>query len=191
MNKWRSLGKLLTLILRHEPHKFNIKLTQDGFASVNALANAINGIPKFSWVTPKDIVYVARIDDKGRFELKEINGELHIRAIYGHSKDLDVCIEYSLVKVGEIKYLYHGTQRDKLESIIREGIKAMNRKYVHLSATIRDALEVAKRRKGIPVVTIIDAERMLLDGIKIYRATKKVYLVDHVPPKYIVKWLEF
>ena len=190
MDKYRSLGKLLTLILRHEPHKFGIELSGDGYAPLSKLVVAIRNLPRFSWVTSKDILHVVKTDDKHRFELKTEKGEIFIRARYGHSKNLNIRIEYPLVKAGEIKYLYHGTQKERLNAIMREGLKPMDRKYVHLSATIRDALEVAKRRKGKHIVLVVDAERMIRDGIKIYRATQRTFLVDYVPPSYIVKALE-
>ena len=191
MDRLKSLSKLLTLILRHKPYDFGVKLSIDGFASIKELVEAIRRIPRFSWASEKDIIRVARTDEKNRFELKKMEGEIYIRARYGHSRDLNIRIEYPVVRVGEIRYLYHGTQKENLGSILREGIKAMDRKYVHLSASIKDALEVAKRKRGKHVVLVVDADRMLRDGIKIYRATTRTFLVDYVPPKYIVKSLEF
>ncbi|WP_252901185.1 RNA 2'-phosphotransferase [Vulcanisaeta sp. JCM 14467] len=77
------------------------------------------------------------MDPKGRFEVRDGM----IRARYGHNKSLNVDIRYDVDN--EVSVLYHGTTKEALTRIMREGIKPMNRKYVHLVLDLRDAYEVA------------------------------------------------
>jgi putative RNA 2'-phosphotransferase len=63
----------------------------------------------------------------------------------------------------------------------------MKRKWVHLSPTAETAIEIGKRRTAHPVVLEVDAEAAREDGMKLYRATGKVFLSGPVPRKYIKK----
>ncbi|MHA1615986.1 MAG: RNA 2'-phosphotransferase [Candidatus Njordarchaeales archaeon] len=184
-SKMISLSKFLSLLLRHRPDLLDLKMRKDGFVRVEELLRKVRKRPGFGWVTEEDIKFLVKNDPKQRFELKYENGELFIRARYGHSKALKINVRYNPVKLGKIKYLYHGTRADVLPWILREGLKPMARKYVHLSPTPADAMEVAKRRKGKPVILQIDVEEFLKDGGKIWKATEKVYLAKEIPPKYI------
>lgn len=179
------LSKFLSLLLRHRPDLLDLRMRKDGFVDVSELLNKLRKRKTFKWVTLDDVKYLVRIDKKKRFELKEEKGRLFIRARYGHSKSLPVKIKYEKVRPGEIKELFHGTRADVLPWILREGLKPMARKYVHLSPTPEDALLVASRRRGKPVILRIDVESFLKDGGVIYKASEKVYLAEEIPPKYL------
>ncbi len=183
MNRRKSLSKFLSLLLRHKPDILDLKMDKHGFVNVKELIAKIRRRPGFGWVTFDDIKILVEHDGKNRFEMIERDGEYYIRARYGHSKQLDVDIEYEEVK--DVKVLYHGTNAKVLPWILREGLKPMARKYVHLSPTPEDAMIIARRRRGKPVILKIDAESFIKDGGKIYKATEKVYLAKYIPPKYI------
>ncbi|MHA1589924.1 MAG: RNA 2'-phosphotransferase [Candidatus Njordarchaeales archaeon] len=180
-----TLSKFLSLLLRHRPDILDLKMRRDGFVNARELIKKIKRRPGFGWVTIDDIKLLVTNDPKQRFELKYEEGELLIRARYGHSRSLPIRIQYKPIQLGEVKYLYHGTRADVLPWILREGLKPMARKYVHLSPSPEDAIEVAKRRKGKPVILQIDVESFLKNGGKIWKATDKVYLAKEIPPKYI------
>ena len=180
-----TLSKFLSLLLRHRPDILDLKMRRDGFVNARELVKKIKRRPGFGWVTIDDIKLLVTNDPKQRFELKYEEGELLIRARYGHSRSLPIRIQYKPIQLGEAKYLYHGTRADVLPWILREGLKPMARKYVHLSPSPEDAIEVAKRRKGKPVILQIDVESFLKNGGKIWKATDKVYLAKEIPPKYI------
>ena len=95
-------------------------------------------------------------------------------------------IEYHKLKVNELpSVLYHGTISSRLSSILKEGIKPMKRKYVHLSLTIEDALIVGLRRKkkGDKVVILeVDPASLIEKGYDIFKASETVFLVKKVPP---------
>ena len=81
--------------------------------------------------------------------------------------------------------LYHGTAFKNLESIKKEGIKKMNRQYVHLSADVETAKNVATRHSGKYIILEIDTEFMLKENCKFYLSENKVWLTDFVPSKFI------
>lgn len=180
-----KLGKFLSLLLRHKPDILNLNIRNDGFVEVKELVEKIKKVKKFGWVSEKDIVEAVKSDEKDRFEMVKIDGKSYIRARYGHSRDLDIKIDYPTIDSEEIDVLYHGTNAKVLPWILREGLKPMNRKYVHLSPTPEDALIVSKRRRGKSVILKIDAKKFIIDGGKIWRAGRKTFLAEAIPPEYI------
>jgi putative RNA 2'-phosphotransferase len=84
-----------------------------------------------------------------------------------------------------VKSLYHGTTPSVASKILREGLKPMKRRQVHLSPTVEVAEEVRMRRTKNPVVLEIGAETAIRDGMRFYRATAKVYVCGTVSPKYV------
>lgn len=182
-DRMKTLSKFLSLVLRHKPDILDLHMDMEGFVNVKELLAKIRQKKTFSWVSFDDIKLLVETDGKHRFELIERGGEYFIRARYGHSKSLKVKIRYT--PMTGIKYLYHGTNAKVLPWILKEGLRPMNRKYVHLSPTPEDALIVARRRRGKPVILLIDAESFMKDGGVIYKATDKVYLAEYIPPKYI------
>lgn len=178
------LSKLISGLLRHYPWEAGIVLDRNGWVNIDELVKGIRTRWKnkemYQWVTREHVIAVAQLDPKNRFEIR---GNM-IRARYGHS--IDVEIEYD----GEYpeKPLYHGTSIDKLDPILHQGLKPMKRKYVHMTTSIDDALENA-RRHGEPVVLEIDVACLKENKIPVYRATKTIYLAPKVPPQCIKRVL--
>ena len=81
--------------------------------------------------------------------------------------------------------LLHGTAEKAVEGIRREGIKKGQRHHVHLSEREETAGAVGKRH-GRLVVFEVAAGRMHRDGFAFFRTPNGVWLVDHVPPEYVV-----
>lgn len=65
-----------------------------------------------------------------------------------------------------------------------EGLKPMNRLYVHLSKDEETAVKVGKRH-GHPVVLKVNAKEMYDAGKKFYLSQNGVWLTKHVDKKYI------
>ena len=66
----------------------------------------------------------------------------------------------------------------------QEGLKSMNRQYVHLSETTEDAIKVGKRH-GDPVVLAINTQKVIDDGRDFYRVPKGIWLIERVMPEYL------
>jgi putative RNA 2'-phosphotransferase len=80
--------------------------------------------------------------------------------------------------------LYHGTPERNLPVILKGGLLKMRRHHVHLSPDEATAKAVGGRR-GRPVVLAVNAGEMCRDGWVFYRSGNGVWLVDHVPPRYL------
>ena len=87
----------------------------------------------------------------------------------------------SIVEPPEL--LYHGTATRFLDSIMREGLKPMNRQFVHISPDIETAIKTGKRH-GKPVVLIINAKQFVSDGNELYLSANGVWQAKAVPTKY-------
>ena len=175
-----KLSKFLALILRHQPERFGLVLDEEGWASLSEVMEILHGLPNFRWATRADVRAVVETgtgDEKRRLEI----AEAHIRARYGHS--LAQPIRYE--PCAPPATLYHGTSPDSLEAIRREGLKPMERQYVHLSPDPETATRVGARRDDRPVVLAVRAAEAHAAGIAFYQADESVYLAKHVPVEYL------
>jgi len=176
------LSKLVSGLLRHFPHEVNLPINSEGWVEIDELVKAIKlrwrNRELYQWVTKEHIIALALLDPKGRFEIRNNM----IRARYGHT--IPVKINYS--EDNKITILYHGTSSTKLKSILKTGIKPMKRIWVHLTTNMEDALSVAKRHRGEPVILTVNANCLRSKGIKVFKATNTIYLVKHVPVDCIV-----
>ena len=92
--------------------------------------------------------------DKIRFELKDDK----IRALYGDSSTL--CIKVNKIPSKPPTILYHGTSHLVIDPIMSEGLRPMNRQYVHLSTNENTAIQIGKRKTGLkeePVIIAVSA----------------------------------
>lgn len=171
-----SLGKFLSLILRHRPETIGITLDHAGWADVEEL---INGITRYGKkIDKKTLERIVLENDKQRYSFNE--DKTKIRANQGHS----ISVELGLKKQTPPPILYHGTAISSLESIKKRGILKQSRQYVHLSKDEKTAISVGVRH-GFPVVLVIDTQAMLADGFVFYLSDNGVWLCEQVPFKYI------
>ena len=103
-----------------------------------------------------------------------------IRASQGHS----VPVELGYVAVQPPPLLYHGTPARNVPVILREGLKPGTRHDVHLSPDVETARRVGARR-GEAVVLVVDAGGLARDGARFARSANGVWLVAHVPSRYV------
>lgn len=98
-----------------------------------------------------------------------------------------------MISIGELpsnggsntsKILYHGTAKKNLNAILQEGLKSMDRQYVHLSETIEDAIIVGKRH-GEPVVLTIDTKMVIHNGGSFYKVPNGIWLTGDVKSQYL------
>lgn len=172
------LSKFMSLVLRHRAGEFGLTPDAEGFVPLEALAQVV---AEHKGGTLEEILRVVEdgTDTKKRFEIR---GEM-IRARYGHSLDLQAEVEYPPAEPPEI--LYHGTNAQALANIRREGLKAMNRQYVHLSTTPARAKEVAGRRTRQPILLIIRAQAAHQAGVIFHAPEPLHFLARAVPVEFI------
>jgi putative RNA 2'-phosphotransferase len=170
------LSKFLSFILRHDPSKYNLKLDKNGYAQVKDVLSVLKD--RFSQFKEAELFSVIESDSKGRFELKDDK----IRATYGHSIDVE-CPKENIIPP---KVLYHGTSEGSAEVILREGLKPMQRRYVHLSESEEDARAVGLRHTFQPVILEIRAKEAHDQGLEFFKE-KRVYLTKEIPASFIEK----
>lgn len=166
MNNQVQESKRLAYLLRH-----SCLPDHNGWVSISVL------IQEYNFVI-QDLGRIVFEDTKGRFAFS--NDGLSIRALYGHSIDVDL----ELIPSSPPAILHHGTAVKYVERILKEGLKPRKRNYVHLSETTDMAQQVGSRH-GVPIILSVDAKSMVEDGYKFYKAQICVWLVDNVPSKYI------
>ncbi len=171
------LSRFMTALLRHAAPKYGLSLDPEGWVSLGKLLGVMRS--RYPWLRAEHLLAVAHTDPKGRFEVREGL----IRARYGHTLHVELSYPEDL----EIKLLYHGTTSSKVGTILREGLKPMRRRMVHLSPTLEDALINALRWRRTPSIIVVDADKLRSRGVKVFRASHRVYLAKHVPPSCIVK----
>lgn len=172
-----KLSKTISRALRHDPDSFGLVLTVGGWVK---LADLLTGLQKQAiWekLTEADIVELVTRPGKQRFELKDDR----IRALYGHSVTIDLQRERQTPP----RLLYHGTSPEAVNLIRRQGLKAMGRQHVHLSADLETAMMVGKRKTSRPVILTIYAAQAAKQEIPFYHGNHTTWLADFVPPQFI------
>jgi putative RNA 2'-phosphotransferase len=170
------LSKKLSYWLRHRPDAAGLVLDAQGWADMGAVVAALARTG-----TPAGIDRLGTVvgsNDKQRFELSPDGKQ--IRARQGHS----VTVALDWPSVAPPGLLFHGTVGRNLDTILREGLRPMQRHHVHLSPDAETARRVGARR-GIPVIVRVKARDLHAIGVPFFLTTNNVWLVEAVPPQFI------
>lgn len=172
-----NLSKIISLALRHTPEKYNILLDNSGWGDVNTLLISIaKHHSEYADVTYADLISAINSSVKKRHEIND----QRIRALYGHT------INSLIERINAVPpiFLYHGTNSNSLKKIKVQGLKKMTREYVHLSADIEQAKQVASRKTTKPVILKIRSMEAASTGIVFYKETD-VWLCNFIPVEFI------
>lgn len=176
--QYSKLSKILSHALRHSPEEYGLTLDENGWADLNVLLRSIREkVKEFEAITQDDIRVAVEHSSKKRHEILD----MRIRAFYGHSLEARLTYKEALPP----EYLFHGTGLSKVSLIKKEGLKRMERNYVHLSEKREDALIVGKRKDTDVYIFKIEARRASLSGVKFYSAENNVWLADYIPPSFL------
>ena len=176
-----TLSRFISFVLRHKPSAIDLEIDSQGYVEVSKL---IRGMSKVGHII--DLPTLERIvdeDDKNRYSFSRDGSK--IRANQGHSiRGLNL----DLILVDNIDKLYHGTANHNVCDILAQGIKPMQREYVHLTDDIEVAVAVGKRY-GDAIVLEVDTKAMIRDGLNIYKSTNGVFLTKYVSPYYLTEYI--
>ncbi|GAA2496550.1 RNA 2'-phosphotransferase [Winogradskya humida] len=111
------------------------------------------------------------------------DGVERIRASQGHSRRVD--IDLGLAPADPPATLFHGTARQNLASIMRDGLRPGSRHHVHLSPDRRTALAVGRRHSPDVVIFVVDTAAMAAAGHVFHRSENGVWLIAAVPSSYL------
>ncbi|MBQ8966409.1 RNA 2'-phosphotransferase [Ruminococcus sp.] len=173
-----SLGRFISLVLRHEPSAAGLTLDSEGWADTKALISGVCATGrKLDMETLERIV---RENNKQRYSFNADKSK--IRANQGHS--VDVFIDMKIAEPPPV--LYHGTSSAFLDSIKENGILRMSRQYVHLSKDMDTAVKVGSRH-GRPAVLVIDTAKMSADGYVFKISDNNVWQSEDIPWAYVIE----
>jgi putative RNA 2'-phosphotransferase len=170
-------SKFLSLVLRHQPELIGVTLDAAGWVSVDELLRACRA--RGRKITPDELREVVAGSDKQRFSFSE-DGR-RIRANQGHS----VRVELGYRPSAPPDVLFHGTVEKFIPSIREGGLKKGDRHHVHLSPDEETARKVGQRR-GRPFILKVESGRMHREGHQFFLSANGVWLIEHVPPEYLV-----
>lgn len=179
MNKQteNKISKFLSYTLRHHPEDIGLTLDNNGWAIVEDLLEKAK--KKGIHISFKDLKQIVANNDKQRFLFS--SDEHKIKANQGHT----IQVELGLHDTQPPEFLFHGTAKTSLASILKEGLKPMQRHDVHLSFNPEVAKSVGSRY-GVPVILKIKSLEMFNDGLNFQCTPNNVWLTKHVDPKYII-----
>jgi putative RNA 2'-phosphotransferase len=176
-NEKKEASKTISYILRHGPGDIGLKLDSNGWCDIDELIEKLNKWSNTSIMFSQELVEIVVLEsDKQRFSIK--NGK--IRANQGHTTNVD--LEFLIKEPPHV--LYHGSAVQNVDSILKEGLKPMDRHYVHLSFSAETATSVGSRY-GKPVIFSINAKKMHDDGFVFKVSDNDVWLIKEVPAQYI------
>ena len=164
----------MAYVLRHNPVRYGLEPDRHGYVDLDAFF--LIATRRYPGVTPERLRELIAAGGSGRFE---VAGN-RLRARYGHS----IAIEPAGPPVEPPERLYHGTEPERTDAILAEGLKPMGRQMLHLSETTEDALSVARRRTDRPTVLRIHAQEAHRAGI-VFHHEGKVYLAPSIPAQFI------
>ena len=178
-----DISKTVSYALRHKPEEFNLKLDKEGWVDFDVFCKALAEHKPATYVDKETIEKIIAESEKKRFEL--VDGK--IRATYGHSISTKIEFKESIPP----NILFHGTSHKAYDLICKEGLKPMNRQYVHLSVDAATARKVGSRHDRNPVILVIDSPKMYSDGFKFFHsANDGTWMCESVPAKYIIRTVD-
>jgi putative RNA 2'-phosphotransferase len=171
------LLQVLAYALRHNPRQFGVALDEEGFADLDELVIGIR-FSNYDWaLLDRPAVETALLTSSpDRFECRDGR----IRTRYGHTIQLATPGD----RVSPPEILFHGTPAAALAVIARDGLRPMNRAFVHLTASPDYADQVATS-KGGGVVLRIRSREASDAGVEFFQANPRVWLVRELAHQFI------
>lgn len=173
-----AVSRTLSYWLRHAPEAGGFALDAEGWAHTDEVLAGLRS--RFGDVDFDGLLRVVETNDKQRFEFSPDLARL--RARQGHSVEVDLALSPRTPPT----ILYHGTSERFAAAIFAKGLLPMGRHHVHLSHDLETARRVGARRKE-PIVLEVAAGRMHAAGHRFFVTGNRVWLVDRVPPEFLVR----
>ena len=184
-----ALSKKLSKVLRHDALKHKLELNAEGFVSVTALMRSAPF--RGARHSVDDIRAVVASCPKQRFALRQVDGELFIRANQGHTIAVDE--DKLLVPLtAPPPLVFHGTYHAPLSAILAQGLSRMQRTHIHFANGFDAA---SGMRVSCTVLIVVDVRKALADGVKFFTSANGVVLTagnaaGFLEPKYFAAVLD-
>ncbi len=167
-------SRWMSYALRHNPIRYGLTPDRHGFVDFESFFLAAKR--RYPQVSEDRLRGLIEATGGGRFEL----AGNRLRARYGHS----ISIEPVAPPIEPPARLYYGSEAARTDTILAQGLEPRDRRMVHLSETVEDALAIARRKTDRPVVFRVDAQAAQHAGISFY-SEQRVYLVSRIPPQFV------
>ncbi len=171
----RRQSIIMSKILRHSAVKMGLKMDEQGFILVKDLLK----VKRLKNMTLDLLRLLVETNDKKRYELKQIDGIFYIRAVQGHSIDLDDSKLYQDINsTDEIKdVVIHGTFSQFWHLIEATGLNSMTRTHIHMSTGYPgDKKVISGMRKTCDIFIEIDIPLALKNKRKFQMSKNGVIL---------------
>jgi 2'-phosphotransferase len=171
-------SKAMSYLLRHGALKEGLPIRSDGFVPVsNVLAHKTLVSLK---VGPRQLEDIVNNNDKKRYELKDIDGVPHIKAVQGHSMadvhELEL-LPVTLEDLPNFPTVVHGTYFNCWSSIAKQGLSKMGRLHIHFAiGELGDKEVISGMRRSAQVLVFLDLETALKDTIPFFKSPNNVIL---------------
>lgn len=185
------ISKTMSYVLRHGVKELGIAMDDEA----RILVSDLLALPNMSKVSIDELIQVVDNNDKKRFEVQTVNGNLMIRAVQGHSKIFnDVIDEEKLLDeiIMPLEKCIHGTDSNAWEIIKKDGLKPISRMNIHCAISEpEDDQVISGMRTSAKVLIYIDMKKAMVDGIKFYVSILLYFLTKGqngvLDPKYFNK----
>lgn len=172
----KRLSKQMALLLRHAPESAGLILDPEGYVHLHDLVSALRQTTPAASIDMVRAVVEQIEPHKQRYAIVEDC----VRANYGHS--VEDRIEHTPALPPD--ELLHGTSMSSVDKILSEGLRPMQRQYVHLTPDRQLAASVGTRH-GKPCLIVINARAAHAEGILFYKANFTFWLVREMPPRFL------
>lgn len=190
-----KLSKALSSVLRHRAEQLCLKIRPDGFVAIPELLT----LRQFRHLELSDLEEVCASNEKARFTMMTADGIAYIRANQGHTmscvKD-DELLE-PVRSPSELKTVIHGTFRKCWPSILKSGLKPMDRIHIHLlrlQGPLEDPTPALRgMRLNSELAIFIDVVAAMQEGVSFGLSDNGVVLSrglpgqSGIPPRHFLK----
>ena len=170
-------SRWMAYVLRHNPERYGLQTDQHGFVDLDEFMKiAQRRHPDMTLDRLRLLITSGRA---ARFELA---GD-RVRARYGHS----IPVEPVGPPVEPPVQLYYGTDAVRLEALLSSGLNPHDRRLLHLSETVDEALAIARRKSEQPAVVCVRAREASEAGVSFYLESA-VYLASFIPARFLERF---
>ena len=170
-------SRWMAYVLRHNPERYGLQTDQHGFVDVDEFMKiAQRRYPELDMDRLKELIASSGAT---RFEL---SGD-RVRARYGHS----IPVEPVGPPVTPPEELFYGTDLVRLDVLLAAGLNPMDRRMLHLSETVDEALSIARRKSEQPAILRIRAREAADAGVSFY-LEGAVHLASFVPSRFLERF---
>lgn len=169
-----AISKYLSFILRHPRENSRLQMDEEGYIYIEDILKT----RKFrGYLDLPDILHIVQTNDKQRFAVKQdVCGNFMIRATQGHSVEVNLRLE-EILDPRQFPEVVHGTTYQAWQFIRTEGLKKMNRAYIHFAKGMpEDYGVISGMRNSSEICIFINLEKAMYYGIKFFLSENMVIL---------------